>query len=282
MFRSCVEAKIFISSVKRRQKVELRPLANSFKVALGCRLLLYALFSVFLIKLSGDVEINPGPINNAIRISHNDRAVNCIGHNARSLMSVTKTNDEETVSNLERFLNFAHSEDIDIIFVNETWLSVSIDNGEILHSGYTVVRNDRDGRRGDLLLGIKTGIFKSAREIKHDYDLDIVLVELTTISYSSILICSCCRPANADFPSVVCSRHSKIVFAGDFNLPRASWNLRETSVDVNETKFIEILDNFFLEQINNIPTRENNVLDLLITIYQYSWQDKDESSFKTN
>ena len=34
---------------------------------------------------------------------------------------------------------------------------------------------------------------------------------------------------------------------------------------VNETKFIEIFDNIFLEKINNIPTRENNVLGLLIT-----------------
>ena len=67
------------------------------------------------------------------------------------------------------------------------------------------------------------------------------------------------------FLNDVCSRHSKIVLAGDFNLPRACWNSREISVGVNETKFTEILDDFFLEQINNIPTRENNVLDLLIT-----------------
>ena len=34
---------------------------------------------------------------------------------------------------------------------------------------------------------------------------------------------------------------------------------------MNETKFIEILNDFYLEQINNSHTRENNVLDLLIT-----------------
>ena len=39
----------------------------------------------------------------------------------------------------------------------------------------------------------------------------------------------------------------------------------ETFLGVNETKFIEIFDNIFLEKINNIPTRENNVLGLLIT-----------------
>ena len=214
-----MKAKIFSNGFKRRRKVKQRPLANSLRLALGCRLLLYALFSVFLIKLSGDVEINPGPTSNANQISHNNRAVKCLGLNARSLMSVTKTNDGQTVSNLERFQSFVYSEGIDIVFVNETWLSASIDNGEILHSGYTIVRNDREGRGGGVLLGIRTGLFKTVREIKHDQNLEIVLVELTTISDSKILICSCYRPPNADriwmenfeyFLNDVCSRHSSL------------------------------------------------------------------------
>ena len=113
-------------------------------------------------------------------------------------MSLTKTNDGQTVSNLERFQSFVYSEGIDIVFVNKTWLSASIHNGEILHSGYTIVRNDREGLGGGVLLGIRTGLFKTVREIKHDQNLEIVLVELTTISDSNIVICSCYRPPNAD------------------------------------------------------------------------------------
>ena len=269
-----VKAKIFTDGFKRRQKLKQRPLANSLKLALGYRLLLNDQFSMLLIKLSGDIEINPGPTSNAVQMSHNNRAVKCLGLNARSLMSVRKTNDGESVSNLERFQNFVYSEDIDIVFVNKTWLSASIHNGEILHSGYTIIRNDRKGRGGGVLLGIKMGFFKSVREIKHSHNLEFVLVELKTVSDSNFLICSCYRPPNADrtwienfenFLNDVCSYHSKIVLVGDFNFPRASWNSREISTCVHETKFIEILDEFFLEQINSIPTRENNVLDLLIT-----------------
>ena len=269
-----VKAKIFNNGFKRRRKNKQRVLPNSLKLALGCPLILYALFSVFLIKLSGNVEINPGPSSNKFQNSYNDRAVKCIGLNARSLMSVKKTNDREVVSNLERFQNFVYSENIDIVFVNETWLSANINNDEILHSSYAIVRNDREGRGGGVMLGIKMELFKSVREIKHGHDLEIVLVELTTISHTNILIGSCYRPPNADkiwmenfenFLNDVCSRHSKIVLAGDFNLPRACWNSQEISIGVNETKFIEILNDFYLEQINNSPTRENNVLDLLIT-----------------
>jgi hypothetical protein len=34
-----------------------------------------------------------------------------------------ENNDGQTVSNLERFQSFVYSEGIDIVFVNETWLS---------------------------------------------------------------------------------------------------------------------------------------------------------------
>ena len=97
-------------------------------------------------------------------------------------MSVKKTNGREVVSNLERFHNFVYSEDIDIVFVNKTWLSANINNDEILHSSYRIVRNDRKGRGGGVMLRIKTELFKSVRETKHCHDLEIVLVELTTMS----------------------------------------------------------------------------------------------------
>ena len=72
-------------------------------------------------------------------------------------------------------------------------------------------------------LGIKTGLFKSVREINHNYNLEITLVELTTMSDTNVLVGSCYRSPNADktwmenFDSLlndVCTRHSKI--AGDF------------------------------------------------------------------
>ena len=212
-----VKAKIFINGFRRRRIAKQRPLANSLKLFLCCRLLLYALYSVFLIKLSGDAEINPGPKSGSNQIFYKNQTVKCHELNARSLMSVRKANYGETVSNLERFQNFVYTEDIDIVFVNETWLSYSINNAEILHAGYTIVRNDQEGRGGEVLFGIRTEIFQSIREIENNYYLEVVLAELTTFMDSKIIICSCYRPPNADriwmenllnFLNDVCSRHS--------------------------------------------------------------------------
>ena len=91
---------------------------------------------------------------------------------------------------------------------------------------------------------------------------------------SKIIICFCYRPPNADriwmenfsnFINDVCSRHSKIILAGDFNLPRARWNACENLSGVNKNTFVRMLDDHFLEQINKFPTRENNILDLVIS-----------------
>ena len=90
------------------------------------------------------------------QILRKNQTVKCLELNTRSLVSVRKANYGETVSNLERFQNFVYTEDIDIVFVNETWLSHSINSADILHAGYTIVRNDREGRRGGVLLEIRT------------------------------------------------------------------------------------------------------------------------------
>ena len=122
-------------------------------------------------------------------------SVKCLGLNARSLTSLVK---DKTESNLERFQNFVYSEDLDIVCVNETWLSNNVYNAEILHSGYTIFRKDRKSRGGGVLLGIKSETFKSVREINHNHDLEISVAELTTSSSMNLLICSCYRPPDAD------------------------------------------------------------------------------------
>jgi hypothetical protein len=54
-----------------------------------------------------------------------------------------------------------------------------------------------DAHRG-VLLGIKTAVFKSVREIEHNHDLEIAMAEITTAKDMKLLICSCYRPPDAD------------------------------------------------------------------------------------
>ena len=52
---------------------------------------------------------------------------------------------------------------------------------------------------------------------------------------------------------------------GDLNLPKISWDPSEHLSGANEQTFINILNDHFLTQHNTIPTRGNNVLDLVIS-----------------
>ena len=59
-----------------------------------------------------------------------------------------------------------------------------------------------------------------------------------------------------------------MILAGDFNLPNINWH-SDTDVTNEETscEFLEILKDYYLTQINSIPTRGNNVLYLVITSF---------------
>ena len=60
-----------------------------------------------------------------------------------------------------------------------------------------------------------------------------------------------------------------IWIGGDFNFPDINWETRSVishqySKDIND-KFVEVIDNCYLEQLVTFPTRPNNTLDLLLT-----------------
>ena len=55
------------------------------------------------------------------------------------------------------------------------------------------------------------------------------------------------------------------MISGDFNLPNILWDTTPNASGANELNFVDILDDHYLTQVNNIPTRANKILDLVIT-----------------
>ena len=64
------------------------------------------------------------------------------------------------------------------------------------------------------------------------------------------------------------SNYDDVILAGDFNLPNINWR-SDTDVTNQGTscEFLEILKDYYLTQVNSIPTRGNNILDLIITSF---------------
>jgi hypothetical protein len=56
-----------------------------------------------------------------------------------------------------------------------------------------------------------------------------------------------------------------MVICGDFNLPKIPWEAPDSAIGANELPFVEALNDHYLIQLNCTPTRDNSVLDLVIT-----------------
>ena len=104
--------------------------------------------------------------------------------------------------------------------------------------------------------------------------LEIVATEVKTAADQKLLFCCCYRPPDADqswmdqfktFLNCACDHCTNIVICGDFNLPNIQWEAMGNANEANELLFVETLNDHFLSQFNNTPTRGNNILDLVIT-----------------
>ena len=60
-----------------------------------------------------------------------------------------------------------------------------------------------------------------------------------------------------------CSDYTNILICGDFSFPKISWESPEFTVGVDEVQFTELLNDHYLTQVNQIPTRSDHILDIV-------------------
>ena len=245
--------------------------------------------SLFLL-MCGDIHPTPGPTatntkNNPCRSykqntngpRDNLSDLHCMHMNARRLKKNIHSHGNLYTSNLLKFQEMIYSEMLHIMFVTETWLNSDISSKEILPHGYNIYRTDRSlGQTGGgVLVAIKHGVFINCSQLTSiaTSNLEAVAIQCILPNHEKWLLVCCYRPpvskdmsdlrslADNLFPS-----YDKIIIAGDFNLPNIFWtDSNHTSIGTLGQNFCDILDDYFMTQLCLIPTRESNILDLLIT-----------------
>ena len=179
--------------------------------------------------------------------------------------------------NLHRFQDLVCSECANIVFVTETWLTGNILDTELLGQDYTIIRKDRIARHGGgVLIAVKSSLFRLVKEFLTPgaTDLELISAEVQSAFGQKILFCSCYRTKEAgqkwmdsfiNFLNASCSKFDTMLICGDLNLPKISWDPSQHLLGASEQTFVDILNDHFLTQLNTIPTRGNNILDLMIT-----------------
>ena len=227
--------------------------------------------------IAWDVNLNPGP-STATSDGHSKSFSSALV-NARSLKSIHKLcpTSSEVISNLNAFQNFVYREELDIICVTETWLNDTVSDSELLPYNYSIFRKDRNDHRhgGGVLIGLKSTSFKDISVLPGEFDnLELISLLCTTHLDQKFVLCCCYRPPNSDITwfgsfqnalNLVGSLGHRVVIVGDFNLSQVyNYDSAET-LTPNNQRFSDLMNDNFLYQINNYPTRNNNILDLLIT-----------------
>ena len=161
-----------------------------------------------------------------------------------------------------------------IIIITETWSDEYVVLPKFLSSCYSVIRKDRNRHGGGVIILIDTNI--GATEITNI----IVNIENTWCSFNvgddSYLLGAINRPPNNDetYFSNVTETISKacltypshnILIVGDFNLPQINWvTVTLLHNDKLTVEFLNCVLSNNLEQLVVFPTREKNVLDLIL------------------
>ena len=167
----------------------------------------------------------------------------------------------------------------DIIIGTETWLKSDIKDSELLTHKYKIYRKDRkNGNRGGVLIAVKDDL-QSTRVDTLDCDCECIWVKVLTKTLKPVYIGGFYRPDVKDTKALTTFQKSmmkaaeiknaQLIIAGDFNLP--SWDWTNKVFKENGTyrqsheDFIEVLNDLDLEQMVLEPTREKNILDIVLT-----------------
>ena len=165
------------------------------------------------------------------------------------------------------------------IAITETWLKSYITEAQISMNSYQVFRSDRPDRvGGGCLLYVHDQLVVTKTDHYEDKSNNMVMCYVKSCNTLFVVVY---RPPGQDtcgFKSVLDkiqegidsvsenSTSPDIYISGDFNYPHIDWEAGvENTTDTQGRDLQEFINRNFLTQVVNTPTRENNVLDIVLT-----------------
>jgi len=206
---------------------------------------------ILIIMLSGDVEVNPGPIKLA---QFNAQSVNAsAGHDKPLIIS-----------------QFITDNCIDILGLSETWLrtdTLQCTLNSLAPVGYSIFHRPRDSRGGGVAFIFKSSLSFSEVTLPIFPSFESIGGRLTVDNKSFIFI-NLYRPPSlstndflSDFSNLLedfGTAYSNLFITGDFNL-------RIDTTEPSVHSFTTLIDTFSLSQLVDFPTHiAGHTLDLIL------------------
>lgn len=229
---------------------------------LGSHPCLYICIIVLII--SGDIHPNPGPSH-----SCEDANIRFCHFNARSILKPGRLDE------VYQELCCLHC--FDIIGVSESHLSDAVCDDDIMLENYNCFRRDRNRHGGGVLLYVHNSFSCHRRTDLECDDLELLWCEVQLTNHK-LLAGVCYRPPNQNAQSIenfieclndsllsiTASSNQTTVLMGDFNDRCSLWHSDHSNSELG-LKLVNLLSSFNMSQLIESPTRNDYLLDLLIT-----------------
>ena len=158
----------------------------------------------------------------------------------------------------------------------ETWLNKDIPDGLFCPNDYSVVRFDRLTRGGGVALFLHKSLNYNVVTVPNDFaDIELVCVDILCTDQPCRVIAYYRQPGfgvdavDYVFKSIqcfqkLCATSKHVVILGDFNLPDLDWNFYHGPDNIIYNLFCKFINTYGLSQFVQEPTRNNNILDLVL------------------
>ena len=177
------------------------------------------------------------------------------------------------------------NENIPIIIILETWLQAHVTDAQINIPHYQIIRSDRKKRdRGGALMYLHEDLPVSNEKTFDDGTCEVAICEVPTVK---TIIVSIYRPPETSHEIFQNSlefiqkyinsttdtgtKHYDFLIFGDLNLPCINWsditimkNFSKATTECSKM-LLSFMEKNLLSQYVDIPTREHNILDLMLT-----------------
>lgn len=189
-------------------------------------------------------------------------------------LSVFYANSRSVLNKIDALRGIACVEDLDIIGVTETWLDIAGKHflPEVEIDGYTLFHKDREGRRGGgVALYVRDTLNSYVNTtIKTDRNTESLWVDII-LGREKFVIGIIYRPPDSDGETTAAllreltksSRYDNVCIMGDFNYRNVDWD--SMTGDINSEEFLNVVQDSFFKQLVTEPTRQGNILDLVLT-----------------
>lgn len=193
-------------------------------------------------------------------------------------LSICLINARSLANKIDQLQILLNSKKFQILCFTETWLSSKINDPLLCPTNdYNIFRSDRTTHGGGSAIFVSSALSVTRVTVPRSSFFEIVCIDIYDLTMTqNFRFINCYIPPKSIKTGVIeefCSalailmtvKHKKIIL-GDFNMPNIPWNnFSDNNPLLPEKIFFDFMKTNKFFQLVKKPTRENNILDLILT-----------------